>query len=234
MVEATLVSLSPHVARGRPQLASAASGRPELCSYRFYSRCVSILEKKWLLAWTPFIRETFLLAQFFRAEVSRVILSIIELQQTCPNHRHILLFFFVVRVAPFAVTTTGESLEFRTVSCPSGVKSPWFIIWSEAPESPMRSLPLEVLIWCEETLLAGLGLKNLCRFSDYAPKISYTFMCNVQTDVLAMSSMRKVHSIDLPSSVGAFGFRWFWDPVWTTPSVGSLVIGSLVIQLTFP
>ena len=126
MVEATLASLFPHVARGRPQLASAASGRPELCGCRFYSRCVSILEKIWWLAWTPFTRETFLLAHFFRAEVSRVILSIIELQQKCPNHRHFLLLFFC---------RTG-----RTVCSHNN----WWILWSLN-----RFLPF----WCQLTLI---------------------------------------------------------------------------------
>ena len=85
--------------------------------------------------------------------------------------------------------------------------------------------PQWVFIGGEETLLAGLGLKNLCWFSEYEPGILYTCLCNVQTDfLLAISFMRKVYSKDLSPNVGAFGFRWFWDPVWTTPSVAVLQV----------
>ena len=47
-----------------------------------------------------------------------------------------------------------------------------------------------------------------------------TRLCRFQADVLVFSSMLAVHSIDHSSNGGAFGFRWFWDPVWMTPSVG--------------
>ena len=34
-----------------------------------------------------------------------------------------------------------------------------------------------------------------------------TFLCEIQANVLAISCMRKVHSVDLPSNVGELGFR---------------------------
>ena len=45
-------------------------------------------------------------------------------------------------------------------------------------------------------------------------------LCNVQAGFLAMSPMRKVHSKDHSPNVGAFGFLWFLDYVWMTPSAG--------------
>ena len=121
---------------------------------------------------------------------------------------------WVVQVVSFAVRITDGPSDFRIVPSFTGAKSILLIIWSEAPESTMSFL----LRW--RTLLAGLGLKNLCWFSEYEPRILYPCLCNVQTDfLLATSFMRKVYSKDLSPNVGAFGFRWFWDPVWTTPSV---------------
>ena len=71
----------------------------------------------------------------------------------------------------------------------------------------MNSLSFEVVFESDETLLAGLGVKNLFRFSDYELGTLYTFLCKIQAAVLVSSSMLKVHSIDLPSNVEAFGFR---------------------------
>ena len=58
-----------------------------------------------------------------------------------------------------------------------------------------------------ETLLAGVGLKNLFRFSEYELGTFYTFLCKNQPSFFAISSMVKVHPIDISSKVGAFGFR---------------------------
>ena len=67
--------------------------------------------------------------------------------------------------------------------------------WSsdvKSPESTMTSPPPDV------PLLVELGLKNLCRFSDNEPGIVHTFLCSVQADCIAVSSIHKVHSMDLP------------------------------------
>ena len=71
----------------------------------------------------------------------------------------------------------------------------------------MNSLSFDVVIKGERTLLTGLGLRNLFRFSEYEPGTLYTFLCKIQDAFLAVSSMLIVHSIDLFSNVGAFGFR---------------------------
>ena len=70
----------------------------------------------------------------------------------------------------------------------------------------MNSHSFEDLSGGEETLLAGLVVKNLCRFSEYEPGMLYMCLCSVQADVLASSSTRK---------------NGYSDPVWTTPRVGS-------------
>ena len=41
--------------------------------------------------------------------------------------------------------------------------------------------------------------------------------------LLFLPCSNKVHSIGISSKVAAVGFRWFWDPVWMTSSVGSNV-----------
>ena len=64
-------------------------------------------------------------------------------------------------------------------------------IGKEALEFRMSSLSFELLIASERTLPAGLG----------------SFLCNVKDGVLAISSMGKVHSMELSPNVGAFGFR---------------------------
>ena len=73
----------------------------------------------------------------------------------------------------------------------------------------MHSLSFDVRLEGEETVLAGLGLKNRCRSPEYEPGILFTFSCKIQADVLAFSSMLNAHSIDLSSHVGAFGCRRF-------------------------
>ena len=78
---------------------------------------------------------------------------------------------------------------------------------SEAPEFRKNSLSFDVVVESEETLLAGLGLKSLCRSSEYEPGISCTFLCRNLADVLARSSMLEVHSIDLSGMSERFGFR---------------------------
>ena len=85
---------------------------------------------------------------------------------------------------------------------------------------PKWILSFDVAIGCEETLLAGLGVKKLRRSSQYEPVTLNTFLCEIQAAFLVSSSTLKVHSNDLSLHVGAFGFRWFWDPVWMTPNVG--------------
>ena len=47
----------------------------------------------------------------------------------------------------------------------------WLIIWSDA----LESTSLRVVPGIEWTLLAGLGIKNLCRFSEYEPGTSLTY-----------------------------------------------------------
>ena len=49
------------------------------------------IDEMWWLAWMPFIRITISFAQFLTAKIPRAILSIIELENTIPNHRHLLL-----------------------------------------------------------------------------------------------------------------------------------------------
>ena len=71
----------------------------------------------------------------------------------------------------------------------------------------MNALSFDVVTEGEETLLAALCLKNQCRFSECEPGILCTLLCKVQADVFASSAMLKVHSIDLSSHVGKFGFR---------------------------
>ena len=71
----------------------------------------------------------------------------------------------------------------------------------------LNSFSLEDVIKGEETVLAGLGLKNLCRVSECEPGTLYALLCKIQCVFLAFSSMLKVHSIDPSSNVGAFGFR---------------------------
>ena len=68
----------------------------------------------------------------------------------------------------------------------------------------MYSLPFDVVLEGEETLLAGNGLKNLFRVSEYEPETLYTFLCGIQAAFHAFSSMLEVHSIDLSSNVGAW------------------------------
>ena len=75
------------------------------------------------------------------------------------------------------------------------------------------NLPFDVDMEGEETLLAGLGVKNSFRFSEYEPGTLYTLLCTIQAAFHTISPMHKVHVIDLSSKVGAFGFRWFWDLV---------------------
>ena len=53
----------------------------------------------------------------------------------------------------------------------------------------MYSLPFDVVLEGEETLLAGNGLKNLFRVSEYEPKTLYTFLCGIQAAFHVFSSM---------------------------------------------
>ena len=76
----------------------------------------------------------------------------------------------------------------------------------------------------EETL-AGLSLTKICLFSEYQPGLGCTRSCAVsKTDVLAMSSMCTVHSMDLSPHVGPFEFAEFSDHVWMTPSASPNLI----------
>ena len=77
----------PHFARGRPQHVPA-SGRPELCSgVRFLAPLGPPRECEngiWWLTWMPFMRVP-------ERKYRGWCFSIIKLEQTCPNQRHILL-----------------------------------------------------------------------------------------------------------------------------------------------
>ena len=59
------------------------------------------------------------LRTIFRARVQQVIRSTIELEQTCPNHRHVPVAPSVVWVVPLEVIITDGSFNFRIVSCSS-------------------------------------------------------------------------------------------------------------------
>ena len=74
-----------------------------------------------------------------------------------------------------------------------GVKSFLLITWSRAPESTTISVSFDVAKVGEETLLAGLGLRN--PFDSQNMNLEYC------------KSSFKVHSKDLSSNVGVFGFR---------------------------
>ena len=108
MVEAILVMLLPHVARVRQQL-EPASGRPELgvwCSVACTPGTTKgmwlsvlhsvVLSQLWdMMAHLDAIHSSScFLRTIYTARVPLVILSIIELEQTCPNHRHIYCSFF--------------------------------------------------------------------------------------------------------------------------------------------
>ena len=58
----------------------------------------------------------------------------------------------------------------------------------------------------EETLLAGLGLKNLCRFSEYEPGLNKSDCEMSKLLSLPCLPLAKVHSMDISPNVGAFGF----------------------------
>ena len=70
----------------------------------------------------------------------------------------------------------------------------------------MNPLSFEVVLEGEETLLAGLGVKNMFRFLEYYSGIVYTLSCKIHAAFLAISSTLKVHSMDFSSNVGGFGF----------------------------
>ena len=75
-------------------------------------------------------------------------------------------------------------------------------------------------LYLSQPMLAGLALKNRFGPSEYEPEILCTFLCKIQAAGLATASRHKVLSMDLSSSIGAFGFRRISDLVWMTPCVG--------------
>ena len=152
-------------------------------------------------------------------KVPRVTLSTIELEQTCPKLQTKTVASSVVWVVPFC-SHNNRWILWLFESFPVLLESNLFYSSYEVKlPSPQWVLSLEVVTESEDTLLAELCLKNLGWLSEYEPGIVYTFLCTIHAEFLAQSSMRKVHSIDLSSNVGAFGFRWFRDPVRMNPSV---------------
>ena len=75
----------------------------------------------------------------------------------------------------------------------------------------MHSLSFDAVLEGEETLLAGLGLKNPCRFPENEPGILFTFLCKIQADVLAFF-FHAQRPFDR-------SFLACWS-VWMTPSEG--------------
>ena len=72
----------------------------------------------------------------------------------------------------------------------------------------MNSPSSDVVVQGAETLFAGFGSMNLCRFSEYEPGTQDTLFCKIKTVFLPISSMlSRPISIDLSSNIGAFGFR---------------------------
>ena len=186
-----LVNLFPLVAHGRPQLVSA-SGHTKLGSGD------GLLTTMWLWVLHSSFSHSFwdmvddldailmknrFLRTMFAAIAPRLRLFIIELQQ---------IAYSVVWVVSFAVIFTNEPFDFRIVSCSSGVQSLLLLMWCEAPESTV-SLSL---FRSSYRRWRTIGLKNLCRFSEYKPGIVYTFLC--------------------------LDFSGFADPVWMTPSASPI------------
>ena len=82
----------------------------------------------------------------------------------------------------------------------------------------MNSCPLEVLVGGEEALLAGLGLKNRCRFSDFEPGMLYTFCAMSKLiSLLVLPCAKSIRWICL-RMLERLDFGDFFDRVWMTPS----------------
>ena len=73
---------------------------------------------------------------------------------------------------------------FESFSCSSGANLLTLIKRNEAPESTMNALSFDVVKENEETLLAGLGLKNLFRFSEYERATLYFFVTSNLSSLL--------------------------------------------------
>ena len=178
MVAAILVILFQFVARGRLQLVSASDhtehGLAIGCLHAWDNQkkvvisCdtgVSLIldEIRWL-SWMPFIRVTILLRTNYQTRLPRFFRLLNSTwTKVSTKHKHILLLLAVEWIVQFAVIITDGSFDSETVSCSTGAKSLWVIIWSEPPESTVISHLFDVGVESEETLLAGPVLKNMFR-----------------------------------------------------------------------
>ena len=123
--------------------------------------------------------------------------------------------FSVVWAVPLAVIITGGTFEFlnRSLFFWSLITFTHHMMWSSRVHNELiLSLSFDEVTEGEDTLLAGPGLKNLCRFSEYEPETLYKFVCKIQAAILAVSSKFKVYSIDSIFDVADFEVQSGWLP----------------------
>ena len=149
--------LCPLVARGRPQLVSASghsSGLVIGCLYA-WDHQGNVGCQFYIRWWDMMVDLDASLTNNrsprtgFPAKVPRMILSRIELVQSCPDHRHKLLLLQSYGSSHLQLLVTDGSIDFRIVSCSSGVESLLLIILSETPESTMIFSSLSLFRSCQ-------------------------------------------------------------------------------------